>query len=176
MQRPSSTEYGRFYDAYIALVPEDDILAALDMQTADMLTLLRGAPEAQGNVRHAPYTWSVKQVVNHMADTERVMAYRALRFARGDATPLPGFEETGYAQTAESDRRPLSDVVSELEAVRRSSRALFRSLPEAAWTRSGVANNHPVSVRALAYVIVGHSRHHTAILRQRLSRAESTAG
>jgi hypothetical protein len=136
-----------------------------------MLALLRSVPESQGNVRHPPYTWSVKQVVNHLADAERVMAYRALRFARGDTTPLPGFEENDYAQSADSDRRPLSELVSELEAVRRSSLALFRSLPDAAWTRSGVAYNNPVSVRALAYIIVGHCRHHTAILRQRLVRA-----
>lgn len=171
MQRPSTTEYARYYDKYIALVPEDDILSALEAQLGDMLALLRGVPESQGNVRHPPHTWSIKEVVNHLADAERVMGYRALRFARGDTTPLPGFEENDYARTAESDRRPLSELVSELEAVRRSHLALFRGLSESAWSRSGVANDNRVSVRALAYIIVGHSRHHTAILRQRLSRA-----
>src|SRR4051794_13654848 len=120
MQRPSSTEYARYYDKYIALVPEDNVVAALEAQLTDKLALLHSVPEAQGTVRHAPHTWSIKEVVNHLADTERVMGYRALCFARGDATPLPGFEENDYARTAESDRRPLSDLVSELEAVRRS--------------------------------------------------------
>lgn len=171
MPRPNPTEYAPYYEKYIALVPEDDVLAAMEAHLGDVLALLRPVPEEQGNVRHPPYTWSVKEVVGHMADTERVFGYRALRFARGDATPLPGFDENDYARAAESDRRPLRDLVAEFEAVRRSHLWLFRNLPEAAWSRSGKANDNPISVRAAAYVIVGHARHHTAILRQRLSRA-----
>jgi hypothetical protein len=171
MPRPNSTEYNPDFGKYVALVPEEDILPALASQLEDTLALLRPVPEAQGNVRHPPYTWSVKEVVGHVTDCERVFGYRALRFARGDATPLAGFDENDYARAAESDRRPLADLVSEFEALRRSHLGMFGSLPEAAWLRSGTANGNSVSVRALAYVIVGHVRHHTAILRRRLSGA-----
>jgi hypothetical protein len=171
MPRPGPTEYTPSHGPYVTLVPEDDILSALAAQLEDALALLRAVPEAQGNARHPPYTWSVKEVVGHLTDTERVMGYRALRFARGDATPLPGFEENDYARAAESDRRPLADLVSEFDALRRSHLGLFGGLPEAAWLRSGEANGNAVTVRALAYIIVGHARHHTAILRRRLSGA-----
>jgi hypothetical protein len=168
MHRPGPTEYAPFYAGYIAHVPEEDVLAALETQLADMLALLRAVPEAQGNVRHAPYTWSVKEVVGHLIDGERIFGYRALRFSRGDTTPLPGFDENEYARAAEFDRLPLRDLIDELEAVRRSNVWLFRNLPAEAWQRSGQANGTPVSVRALAYILVGHGRHHTAILRKRL--------
>jgi hypothetical protein len=171
MQRPGSTEYAPYYGKYLALVPEDDILAALEAQLEETLAVLRPVPEAQGNVRHAPYTWSVKEVVGHLTDTERIMGYRALRFARGDATPLPGFDENPYVRAAEFDRALLRELVAEFEAVRRSHLWLFHGLPPAAWSRRGEADGKAVSVRALAYIIVGHGRHHTGILRQRLSRA-----
>lgn len=168
MPRPAPTEYAPYYANYISQVPEEDVLAALESQLADMLAVLRGTPESQGDVRHAPFKWSVKEVVGHLADCERVMGYRALRFARSDDTPLPSFDENAYVPAGEFDSRTLADLTDELEAVRRSHLALFRGLPESAWARTGLANNNPVSVRALAYIIVGHSRHHTAILRQRL--------
>jgi hypothetical protein len=168
MQRPDSTEYAAYYGKYIDLVPETDILATLDKQLDELLAFFRGIPESQGDVCHAPYTWTVKEVIGHLTDGERVFGYRALRFARGDTTPLPGFDENPYAKAAEYKRVTVADVVSEFEAVRRSNIWLFRNLPEAAWTRTGEANNNPVSVRALAYILVGHSRHHGAILRKRL--------
>ncbi len=168
MQRPASTEYAAFYGKYIDLVPETDIVAVLATQLDEMIPFLRAVPESQGNVLHPPYTWSIKQVVNHLIDCERIFGYRALRFARGDATELPGFDETAYAREADSDRCPLADFVSEFEALRRSHVLMFRNLPAAAWSRSGTANNNPVTVRAAAFILVGHARHHTAILRKRL--------
>ncbi len=171
MSRPSATEYNSDYDAYIKLVPEEDILAALETQLGETLSVLKGTAESQGNERHPPYTWSIKEVVGHLADTERIMGYRALRFARGDQTPLPGFDENKYVGAAELDRNKLADLVSQFEAVRRSHLFMFRSFGEEAWMRSGEANNNIVSVRALAYIMVGHARHHTAILRKRLSKA-----
>jgi hypothetical protein len=168
MPRPAPSEYAPYYAKYIDLVPEEDILAALEAQLAETLAVLRPAPESQGNVRHPPYTWTVKEVVGHLTDTERVMGYRALRFARADATPLPGFDEEKYAPAGEFDRIPLAGLVAEFEAVRRSHLYLFRHLPAAAWARGGKANDTPVTVRALAYIIAGHGRHHTAILRKRL--------
>jgi hypothetical protein len=168
MPRPGSTEYAPYYEKYLAFVPEDDILPALESQLADTLAVLRAVPEAQGNVRHPPYTWSIKEVVGHLADAEQIMGYRALRFARGDATELPGFDENVYVQAAEFDRVPLKNLVDRFEALRRANLSVFRSLSEAAWSRGGKANDAPVTVRALAYIIVGHARHHTAILRKRL--------
>src|SRR6476646_68262 len=140
MPRPAPSEYAPYYANYIDLVPEEDILAALEAQLAETLAVLRPAPESQGNVGHLP-------------DTERVMGYRALRFARADATPLPGFDEEKYAPAGEFDRIPLAGLVAAFEAVRRSHLYLFRHLPAAAWARGGKANDNPVTVRALAYVI-----------------------
>jgi hypothetical protein len=171
MSRPDSADYAPDHGKYVSLVPEDDVLAALKSQLAETLALLRGAPESEANRRHPPYTWSIKEVVGHLTDCERVFGYRALRFARGDATPLPGFDENAYARAAESDRRTLADLAAEFEAVRRSHLALFGSLSEAAWDRKGIANDSEVTVRAIAYILVGHERHHTAILRRRLSKA-----
>jgi DinB superfamily len=172
MDRPEPTEFDPYYAKYINLVPETELVAALESQLADMLGVVRAVPEAEANVRHAPYTWSIKEVVGHLADTERVMGYRALRFARGDTTPLPGFDENAYAIVAEFDRLRLSDLVAEFEAVRRSHIWLFRNLPADAWTRAGEANGKRITVRALAFILVGHGRHHTAIVRKRLAGAK----
>jgi len=171
MPRPDSGEYAPYYAKYIALVPEDDILTAMKSDLSDTLSFLRGVPERDACLRHPPYTWSVKEVVGHVTDSERIFGYRALRFARADSTPLPGFDENAYARVAEFDRQSLADLVAEFEAVRRSHLSLFGNLPDVAWTRRGIANGNDVSVRALAYIIVGHQRHHVAILRQRLSAA-----
>jgi hypothetical protein len=173
MGRPDSTEYAPYYGKYVALVPEDNILTAMRSETAQTLAFLRGVPERESSIRHPPYTWTFKQVVGHLTDAERVFGYRALRFARGDSTPLPGFDENTYAQIAEFDQHPLDDLVAEFEALRQSHICLFKNLPATAWARRGIANGNEVSVRALAYIIVGHERHHTVILRQRLSRESS---
>ncbi|MFM8273449.1 MAG: DinB family protein [Gemmata sp.] len=169
MQRPDATEHAPYFAKYTALVPEDDLLAALAAQLTDPVGFWRGIPESQGDVCHAPYTWTVKQVIGHLADGERVFGYRALRFARGDATPLPGFDENEYAKAVGYERLSVAAVVDEFETARRANLALFRNLPEAAWTRAGEANGHRMSVRALAAILVGHVRHHDAILRKRLA-------
>jgi hypothetical protein len=167
--RPDPTEYAPYYTSYIGLVPEDDILAALEMQLEETLVLLHGIPEEQALARHPPYTWSIKEVVGHVTDTERVFGYRALRFAREDPTPLSGFDENPYVRSAGFDTYPLTGLLAGFEAVRRSHLILFRYLDERAWKRGGEENGSFVSVRALAYIIVGHTRHHLVILRKRLS-------
>lgn len=169
MPRPEPTEYAGFFARYVDLVPEVDVLPAMAAQLDELLALLRAVPEERSGVLHPPYTWTFKDVVGHLADGERVFGYRALRFARGDTTPLPGFDENAFAAAAEYGRLPFADVVNEYEAARRSNLALFRNLPEAAWARDGEASGNRISVRALAYIVVGHSRHHAAILRKRLS-------
>jgi hypothetical protein len=173
MSRPESTEHAPYYAKYIAHVPEHDIVAAMKSSAASTFAFLAGIPESEANVVHQPYTWTIKQVVGHLSDCERVFGYRALRFARGDSTPLPGFDENTYAAAAQHNNVPLASLVSELEHLRRSHIAFFEQLPEEAWLRRGTANNAEVSVRALAYILVGHERHHAGILRERLSKAET---
>jgi hypothetical protein len=170
MRRPDPTEYAPYFETYIALVPEDNILAAMETQANQTLALLDGVSEAQSCQRHPPFTWSIKEVVGHVTDTERIFAYRALRFARGDTTPLPGFDQDPYVQAAQFDRIPFKSLVSEFDAVRRSSLYFFRHLSEADWSKGGLADGKFISVRALAYNLVGHDRHHSAILRRRLSK------
>jgi hypothetical protein len=167
--RPQPSEYSGFNAAYVALATDHDILAALGTQLDEALTLLSGLSEKVANTRHAPYTWSVKQVVGHITDAEREFGHRAFRFARNDPTPLPGFDENPYVANAPFEACPLSDLLSEFEWVRRANQAMLRRLPPEAWTRTGVANGSPVTVRALAYILVGHARHHLTILRKRLT-------
>ncbi|HMC89586.1 MAG TPA: DinB family protein [Gemmataceae bacterium] len=171
MPRPEPTEYAAYFSKYVALVPEEDIVPAMEKELEQTLALLRNIPEKQALVHHAPYTWSIKEVVGHLTDTERILGYRGLRIARGDTTPLPGFDENAYARAAEFDRCPLPELAAEFEAVRRSHVWLFRHFPDEAWTRKGIANENTISVRALAYNMLGHERHHAAIVRKRLAVA-----
>jgi hypothetical protein len=169
MVRPDSTEYAPYYTKYVDLVPEEDIVSAMQSQLGETIGLLKGIPDREAHVHHHPYTWSIKDVIGHVTDSERVFGYRALRFARGDSTPLPGFDENPYVQAAQFNQQPLSDLVAGFDAVRRSTMCLFQSLADAAWRNRGIANGDEVSVRGLAYIIVGHERHHMAIVRRRLS-------
>ena len=172
MARPNSSEYAPYYESYISLVPEEDIVKAMSRALADSLAFLAQVSESEACVCHPPYTWTIKQVVGHLNDCERIFGYRALRFARGDSTPLPGFDENAYARTAVLDRVPLTELALEFEALRHSHIALFKNLTDIDWNRRGTANQgQEVSVRAIAYIIVGHERHHMAILRRRIARS-----
>jgi hypothetical protein len=133
----------------------------------DTARILRAVRPEKADFAYAPGKWSVKEVIGHMGDVERVMAYRALRFARNDATPLPGFDENTYVPAAIFGRRNIDDLVDELEVIREATTQLLRHLDEAALARRGVANGAEVSVRALAYIIAGHERHHLRVLRER---------
>jgi hypothetical protein len=168
MTRPKPTEHAPYYGSYVALVPENDVLAVLDAQAPEVDAVLRRIPEAQAGILHSPYTWTIKQVVGHLIDAERVFAYRALRFGRGDAQALPGFDENAYARSGEFDRQSLKDLAAEFAAVRQSTLHLLRHLPADAWSRTGIANGNPASVRALAFIIAGHTRHHLSIVRKRI--------
>ncbi len=158
--RPRSDEYAPYYGQYTQLVPDGDITAMLEEQIDETVAMLRDFSEEQAQWRPAPGEWNAVEIVGHLADTERVFAYRALRFARNDTTPLEGIDQDVFMVDAGFARRPLADVVAELVAVRRASVALLRSFDAAAWERRGVADGNEVSVRALAYIIAGHERHH----------------
>lgn len=167
IDRPDETEYASYYGKYVSLVAGDDVLASLGDGLATTLALVRSVPEERANLRYAPGKWSIKELLGHMIDTERIFAYRALRFARGDTTPLPGFEQDDYIRHAAFDACSLDALAAEFESVRRATLFLFKHLDAEAWMRSGVASESAVSVRALAYIIAGHELHHAGILRDR---------
>ncbi len=165
---PAPEEYAPFYAGYVNRIGQDeDILAILEEQLQSTPALLRRVDESRGTFRYAAGKWSIKEVIGHLADTERIMSDRVLRIGRGDPTPLPGFDEDAYVPAMEADARALHDLVSEWSDVRRATLALFRGLPSAAWARRGIANGTTVSVRALAYIVAGHERHHLETLRNR---------
>ena len=165
--RPEPGEYAPYYDRYISLVPGSDILAALDSQRRQMLILLCGRDDADGDFRYTPDKWSAKEVLGHVCDSERIFAYRALRIARADRTPMEGFEQDDYVKFGPFGQRSLASLVEEFDSVRKASIALFRGLDEPAWTRRGVANKNEVSVRGLAYIVAGHEVHHRRILEEK---------
>jgi len=165
--RPDATEFAPFYAGYVALVPEGDIVNILRRDGDEWQSVLAELPEARGDHRYAEGKWTIRQLVGHVSDAERIFAYRALRIARGDQTPLASFDEDAYADAAGSDRRTLSALAAELRVVRESTVALLSSLPDDAWTRTGTASGKTVSVRALAWITAGHAQHHLKILRER---------
>ncbi len=165
--RPEPGEYAPYYERYISLVQGDNILSILDTQRRQTMLLLSGRDEEEGNFSYAPGKWSTKEVLGHLCDTERIFAYRALRIARGDTTPLPGFEQDDYVRNGPFASRSLGDLIEEFIAVRRASLSLLRNLDEAAWMRRGVASKNEVTVRALAYMIAGHELHHRKILEEK---------
>jgi DinB superfamily len=167
IDRPDETEYLPYYGRYISLVPAGDILALLSRQREDTLALLGSIPESEAGFRYEPDKWSIRELVGHVTDTERIFSYRALRFARNDQTPLAGYEQDDYIRGASFDDYPLAELASEFESVRQSTLFLFKHLDREAWLRRGVASENEVSVRALAYIIAGHELHHMEILRSR---------
>ncbi len=165
--RPQAGESAAYYDRYISLVQGEDIFSTLDQQRRQMMLLLSGRNEEDGNFRYAPEKWSAKEVLGHVCDAERVFAYRALRIGRGDVTPMEGFEQDDYVRNGGFGARPLADGVEDFIAVRRATFSLLRNLDEAAWSRRGIANKNEVTVRALAYIIAGHELHHRRILEEK---------
>ena len=165
--RPDATEYAPYYGTYVGKVPDGDLLELLERQRRETQNLLAGLSDTQALHRYAPGKWSMKEVVGHLMDSERVFCYRALRFARADEKPLQGFDEKAWVPAGSFDARPLADLAAELDAVRRATIALFRGFDAAALARKGTANNNEVTVRALAWIVAGHERHHVAILRER---------
>ncbi len=166
--RPQPGEYAPYYEKYVTLIQSNDIVTTLEDQRRQTLLLLSGRTEADGDLRYAPGKWSVKEVLGHINDTERIMSYRALRIARADATPMEGFEQDDYVRNGPFAQRPLSDWIEDFIAVRRATVSLFRNLDEAAWTRRGIANKNEITVRALAYIIAGHEVHHRRILEENI--------
>lgn len=164
--RPQPSEFAQFYAGYIGKVPDSGPIALMQDQIAT-LERLKSLPEDKANYAYADGKWTVKELIGHVADAERVFSYRLTRIARGDQTPLAGFDENTWAKTAPHGRRPVAEVVDELIAIRRATLALMRSLDETSIGNTGVANNNPVSARAVCWIMAGHTRHHLDILGER---------
>lgn len=165
---PAADEFDAFYAAYVRRVagissPFDELVA----QRERLLTLLSQLSDDQASFRYAPGKWSVKELVGHLADAERIFAYRMLRIGRGDVTPLPGFEEDDYVRAAASDTRAFGDLLNEWAAVRNATVSLAAGMPADAWQRRGTASGAGISARALLYIILGHVEHHRAVLEER---------
>ena len=165
--RLDPSEHAPAFSVYIANVTEDDVLAAIEAQLSETRALLESIGEERAPFRYAPGKWSIKEVVGHVTDCERVFSYRATAIGRGELQPLPGFDEKTYAENAGFDRLTLRELIETYVAVRTSTILLYRQLPPEAWDRRGIANNNPLSVRALAHVTLGHERHHLRVLRER---------
>ncbi|HKX84437.1 MAG TPA: DinB family protein [Pyrinomonadaceae bacterium] len=167
MERPNKNEYDAYYEGYISLVTETDLITALAGQPTELQDLFTGLPEEKGSYAYAQGKWSVKEILGHLIDGERMFAYRIFRIARGDETPIEGFEQDGYIENAHSNERTFGDLLEEFNLLRRANLLFFDHLRDEQWQFVGTANNAKISVRALAYIMAGHVRHHTNILRER---------
>jgi uncharacterized damage-inducible protein DinB len=162
---PDQSEYAAYYRTYIDQVPAGDICDVLDTQTATLMAMLRGISDEQSLYRYAADKWSIRQVVNHISDTERVFVFRGFWFARGFDAPLPAFDQDVAVAQANADQHSWASHVAEFEAVRAATMAFWRSVPDEAWSRRGMASGNPFTVRALAWITAGHAAHHIRILR-----------
>jgi len=170
-RRPESTEYAPYYGKYVMLVPDGDLAATLSRQVHATLGLLSPLSEQRAGFSYAPGKWSIKEVVGHLIDSERVFAYRALRIGRDDKTPLPGFEQDDYVASANFNERTLSSLLEEFTAVRQATVQLFKNFEEKEWQRRGTANGQEITPLSLGYIVAGHELHHMDVLRTRyLSR------
>lgn len=168
---PDADEYAPHFAGYVALVRERDVLAVLRRQLPVLRSVCTGMTEREALTRYEAGKWSIKQVVGHLADTERVLAYRLLRIVRGDATPLPAYDDAAYVEAGNFERRSLPSLLRELESVRAATLRLAETVAAPEWLRQGVAGEHPVSARALLFVVVGHMEHHFELLRERYGLA-----
>ena len=165
--RPLPSEAAAYYFTYIDRVPGDDPLSEMDRQLEEAASLFAGISEEASRFRYQPEKWSLRQLLNHITDSERAFAFRALWFARGFAAPLPGYDQDIAAAGAAADDVAWADHVEEFRQVRPSTISLFRNMPAEAWSRTGIASDNPFTVRALAFIIAGHVAHHIAVMRER---------
>ncbi|KIL40679.1 squalene-hopene cyclase [Gordoniibacillus kamchatkensis] len=166
--KPQTGDYFAYFETYISLVPEgQDLLAAYAEQEADVAAYFRELTEGQAAHRYAEGKWSLKELLGHVSDTERVMSYRLLRVSRGDTTPLPGFDENLFVSGASFDSRPIGELLDEFQAVRRATIALLRGLTAEQLQRAGNVNGGRTTAAALAYIVLGHAKHHMNIVRER---------
>lgn len=167
MYKPEKSEYDPYYERYISLVTNDEINEALAKQTVELRSIFSGLPEEKGTFKYADGKWTVKEVLSHLIDGERIFAYRVFRIARGDKTPIEGFEQDGYIENSHANGRSFAELLDEFDLLRRANVFFFDNLKDDDWLRTGTANKVEISVRAIAYVMVGHIIHHENILKER---------
>lgn len=165
--RPAKNEHIEYYSSYIDEVSDGDIVARLEQQLPETLAFLRSIPESMHDHRYAPGKWSIREIVGHLSDGERVFQYRAWRFSRADTTPVPGFEENDYVANGPFSRVSMSDLISEFESLRKATVKMFSAMDADAMERRGTANDAEISVRAIAWILAGHVDHHQRIIRER---------
>jgi hypothetical protein len=165
--RPQSGEYPPFFHGYVSLVPETDVLSILDSQPEILRRLRTIVTPDQETFAYAPGKWTIRQVVGHIGDGERVFGFRAFSFSRSDKTALPGFDENQYVEKSSFSAMPLADLVEDFTLMRQANLRMLRSLGDAQWDAAGTANGNQVTVRALAFIMAGHVRHHLVVLRER---------
>lgn len=168
MNRPEKTEYDPYYERYVSLVSEtDDIITTLGSQSTELQDIFTAMPEENGEYRYAEGKWSIKELIGHLIDGERMFAYRLFRVSRGDETPIEGFEQDGYIENAHSNDRSFAELLEEFTLLRRANLLLVKNLAPEDWSRVGTANNVKISARALVYIMAGHIEHHLNILKER---------
>ena len=167
MSRPEPSEYDPYYQKYIDLVPEQEILSPLENQMDELSELIRPVSEDRGAFAYDDGKWTTKELLSHLIDGERIFAYRVFRIARGDKTPIEGFEQDGYIENSHANRRSFAELIEEFTLLREANLMFFSNLDDDDWGRTGTANNVGITVRSLAWIMVGHIRHHMAILRSR---------
>jgi uncharacterized damage-inducible protein DinB len=167
MTRPQTTEAASYYYKYIDLITNDEIVPTMESQMAETLQFLEGISEEQSLKSYAPGKWTIRELLNHVNDGERVFLYRAFWFARGFQDALPSFEQDVAVQAANANQTSWAELVEEFRTVRLSTISFFKHLPDEAWSHSGIASDNPVTVRAIAYIIAGHVAHHTQVLKER---------
>ena len=175
MPQVDLTRIPPYYHKYINLVESLSLNEALEKYQTELVSILSKLPEELWNYRYAPGKWSIKELVQHLIDGDRVFCYRALRFARHDQTELPGFDENLFAEYSEADRRSREELLEELKSVQRSSALMFQSFSEDQLNQSGVANGNSVYVGGLGYIIAGHTRHHMQVLQERYLKKEPSS-
>ncbi|MEH7305545.1 DinB family protein [Neobacillus drentensis] len=167
LKRPLDGEYPEYYTPYVNLVSEDNLLTILKENLVKTIELFESLSEEDGLFRYAENKWSIKEVLGHMADTERIMSYRLLRVGRGDKTALAGFNENDYVKSSQINNLPIKNILEDFIATRKATLTLFQNMPEDAWANIGFANNNEVTARAIAYIITGHALHHCNIITER---------
>lgn len=167
MKRPETNEFFEYYNTYVSLVPGDEAMSVLDAQPAELRAIFSSIPEEKGSYAYATGKWTIKEVLSHLIDGERIFAYRILRISRGDETPIEGFEQDGYIENSNANNRTFADLLEEFDLQRRSNMLMLRNISDEDSQRMGTASDKPVSVRALAYIAAGHVTHHVNILKER---------
>lgn len=174
LQRPLTSEYPEYYVPYVDLVPEGDLLTILNEDLNSTIALFEGISNEEGHFRYATDKWSIKEVLGHMTDTERIMSYRLLRIGRGDQSALAGFNENEFVESSQINNQSINDILEDFVATRKATITLIKNMPTEAWGNKGNANNTEVTTRAIAYIIAGHAIHHKKIISERYLSAKNS--